>query len=128
MSQSSASYHREYYHSKRDKAALLKQKAERAKRIRQQVWDYLLLHPCVDCGISDPVVLEFDHVRGDKEINISDALLRGWSYSRILSEIEKCEVRCANCHRLRTHIQFNRFQGVAQSDESTRSGPERSLV
>ena len=112
MAQASAEYHREYYKTRRDKVKLRKSTKDRSKKIRQQVWDYLLEHPCVDCGISDPIVLEFDHVRGDKVITISKAMQHGWSYERILSEIAKCDVRCANCHRRRTHIQFNRFEGV----------------
>jgi L-lysine 2,3-aminomutase len=62
---------------------------------------YLLEHPCVDCGNDDPVVLEFDHLR-DKTYDIS-RLMSGWPWSTILAEIEKCEVVCANCHRRRTY-------------------------
>lgn len=65
----------------------------------QRVWEYLLSHPCVDCGESDPVVLEFDHVRGDKRGIIVDMVNDGHSWGSIEAEIAKCEVRCANCHR-----------------------------
>lgn len=60
---------------------------------------YLAAHPCVDCGESDPVVLEFDHVRGVKEFNISCAVQCGYGMHRINLEIAKCEIRCCNCHR-----------------------------
>jgi hypothetical protein len=62
---------------------------------------YLLEHPCVDCGEADPVVLEFDHMR-DKVKAVSVLLSNGHEWKQILAEIEKCEVRCANCHRRRT--------------------------
>src|SRR5574343_701649 len=63
---------------------------------------YLADHPCVDCGESDPVVLEFDHVRGTKKFCVGVAAGQRYSVKRLLAEIEKCEVRCANCHRRRT--------------------------
>ena len=67
---------------------------------------YLREHPCVDCGEGDPLVLDFDHVRGEKSYDISVMLTRGCSWRRIEMEIAKCEVRCANCHRRRTAVQF----------------------
>lgn len=67
-------------------------------KTRKYVWDYLLIHPCVDCGEPDPVVLEFDH-RGDKEFNIGSALVTAISVDRLAAEVAKCDVRCANCHR-----------------------------
>jgi hypothetical protein len=66
------------------------------------VYEYLLQHPCVDCGESDPVVLEFDHVNGEKRDNVASYIRSGRSWQRVLTEIEKCEIRCANCHRRAT--------------------------
>jgi hypothetical protein len=63
---------------------------------------YLATHPCVDCGESDIVVLEFDHVRGVKERNISDMCRRAFRVDRLAEEMTKCDVRCANCHRRKT--------------------------
>jgi hypothetical protein len=62
----------------------------------------LLTHPCVDCGESDTIVLEFDHVIGEKKYNIADVIRSGRNWQSIIEEIEKCEVRCANCHRRAT--------------------------
>lgn len=70
--------------------------------------EYLLEHPCVDCGESDPLVLEFDHLR-DKTKNIS-TLWQAATWSTVLKEIEKCEVRCANCHRRKTAQQFGHLK------------------
>ena len=64
---------------------------------------------CIDCGESDPVILEFDHVRGDKVMNVADMVNQSYGISTIKEEIRKCEVRCANCHRKVTHRRRNRF-------------------
>jgi hypothetical protein len=55
----------------------------------------------VDCGETDIVVLEFDHLT-DKVADVSDYASGGRTWSRIQAEIDKCEVRCANCHRRKT--------------------------
>lgn len=73
------------------------------KTVREWIRDYLREHPCVDCGETNPIVLEFDHVRGKKEFNIGEATSKGRSLKRVQAEVEKCEVRCANCHRQKTY-------------------------
>lgn len=90
-----------------------KQIANSAKRklvvrdeARKYVWDYLNTHSCVDCGESDPVVLEFDHVRGRKVEVVSVMVQGGWSLNAIQAEIAKCDVRCANCHKQKSILQF----------------------
>jgi hypothetical protein len=70
-----------------------------------QVFQYLQEHPCVDCGESDPLVLQFDHVRGKKTGTIGELIGRTSSWDKIQEEIGKCQVRCANCHARRTAIQ-----------------------
>jgi len=56
---------------------------------------------CVDCGYdSDPAALDFDHVRGEKTLGVGQ--MRGHPWERVFAEIDKCEVVCANCHRIRT--------------------------
>ena len=100
---------RESYYRHHD---LCKQrKADRSRRIRQinnqLVHDYLLEHPCIDCGEADPRVLEFDHVRGVKSAPVSQFMEHSWA--RLFDEIYKCDVRCANCHARKTHIECGYF-------------------
>lgn len=59
--------------------------------------------PCVDCGESNPLVLDFDHVKGEKVCDISNMVYRSYCVESIQKEIDKCEVRCSNCHRVATH-------------------------
>lgn len=59
--------------------------------------------PCKDCGVKYPYyVMQFDHVRGTKEFNIG-VVGPTASRDRMMNEIAKCEVVCANCHAARTH-------------------------
>jgi len=81
----------------RSKIFLSKTRVENRSYIR----DYLSNHPCVDCGESDPVVLEFDHIAGIKRGNVATMGNQGFCIKSLEKEIEKCEVRCANCHRRR---------------------------
>lgn len=92
-------------HYRANKATYIKRSVEftrkQRKEKRQKLVEYLFDHPCVDCGESNPVVLQFDHLR-DKKYNIGDMVRSGYGWDSILKEIEKCEVCCANCHMKRT--------------------------
>lgn len=58
---------------------------------------------CIECGFNEhPSALDFDHVTGDKLFDIATAVHEGRSWDLILAEIEKCEIVCANHHRIRT--------------------------
>lgn len=69
---------------------------------RDKLWAYLMEHPCVDCGQTDTRVLDLDHVYGVKREAIARMIRIGCSWPTIEAEIAKCEVRCANCHRIKT--------------------------
>ena len=61
--------------------------------------------PCADCGIKYPYyVMDFDHVGGDKTMNVSRLARGAGGKARLLQEISKCDLVCANCHRKRTHL------------------------
>ncbi len=73
------------------------------------IWEYFQSHSCVDCGNSDSRVLEFDHKDSTTKLcDVSIMYNRGWA--KIAEEIAKCDVRCANCHRIRTQVQFNTWR------------------
>src|SRR5688500_8731094 len=68
------------------------------ERLRKLLFQYKKEHPCVDCGESDPIVLEFDHIK-EKSDGLASMATRALMLSRLLEEIAKCEVVCANCHK-----------------------------
>jgi hypothetical protein len=70
---------------------------EKKRRIR----DAAKSVPCMDCGgVFDPCQMDFDH--RDSKVKEIGTHLSNMSLSALLLEIEKCDVVCANCHRLRT--------------------------
>lgn len=105
-------YGKEHYTANKQRyieAEARRKRARAAKRMRFLI-DYFRTHPCADCGESDPLVLEFDHIR-DKSFDIGRELPdRNWQ--SILAEIEKCEVVCSNCHRRRTVRRGGYVRGV----------------
>lgn len=86
-------------HHRKNKKRIYAYKVSEKKRRHAYILEYLKKHPCVDCGESDPVVLDFDHVRGRKSLAVSLMANQVWAMATIIKEIAKCDVRCANCHR-----------------------------
>jgi hypothetical protein len=75
------------------------------RKINDFVLNYKKNSKCVDCGFlgrKHPEVLEFDHINNNKEFNVSEFRYLTSSINKVKREIGKCEVVCANCHRIRT--------------------------
>ena len=110
-----ASYKQEHYAANRqryiDNATKRKQLMLRARIV--VLLEFLTTHPCVDCGETDQMVLEFDHL-ADKLFPISRGV-RDRNWDSVLTEMAKCDVVCANCHRRRTARRGGHLRaGVAQ--------------
>ena len=66
---------------------------------------------CADCGVQYSYwIMQFDHVRGKKLFTIGQELYC-YGIKKLLAEIEKCEVVCANCHLNRTYLRRHKFCG-----------------
>jgi len=95
-------YGRDYY--RRNRERLLQKQAEKNKQFaekrRQWLVNYKSGLKCARCGESHPATLTFHHVKPlDKSFAIGDTRFTlKISLKRLLAEIDKCEVLCANCH------------------------------
>jgi hypothetical protein len=90
---------REYQNGPQGRAWRKKRWAERRPRV-----DAIKLERgCADCGYRRaPEALDFDHRdKAGKTWNVSQLAL-SCAWERVLAEIAKCDVRCANCHRIKT--------------------------
>jgi hypothetical protein len=87
---------------------VVKAKQHKAEYIKEltRIIDHAKDKPCVDCGRRFPsCAMDLDHVRGKKIMAVALMRVHCWSLDKVLAEISKCEVRCAVCHRIRTHSQ-----------------------
>ena len=106
-------YNREYWERVKHFRNPIKNKQTQARRqeIRKYIFTLLQNSECMDCGITDWRVLEFDHRdRKQKRLNIADATK--YSIKTVQTEIEKCDVVCANCHNIRTIKQRNYYANL----------------
>jgi hypothetical protein len=91
-------YQKDYY--KRNPQSVLSSSRRRTRKLRAIVTE-AKNKPCADCGQRFPhYVMDLDHRRGKKEFQLGQGLRK--SERRIMEEISKCDVVCANCHRERT--------------------------
>lgn len=110
---------RQYYKEKGE--VHKKNVVKRNKKNRKVLQDYILQHfktnSCKDCGNGDIRVLEFDHLpQFRKSKDISRLLAASVSTKTLQKEIDKCEVVCANCHKIRTversKVNYRKFKSM----------------
>ncbi len=84
-----------------NRARMKRVRSRHATKLRAE-YHSLKDQPCADCGGRFPhYVMEFDHVRGTR--NTPVARLQKSARSRLRAEVQKCDLVCANCHKVRTH-------------------------
>lgn len=97
----SREYNKKYFSTSRGKKIRDRVSRDRYIRVTKKINEIKLKTGCIDCGFKKhPSALHFDHVRGKKKFTIGQ--IRTYRWGTILKEIGKCEVRCANCHSIRT--------------------------
>ncbi len=103
---------RNYYHQNHDKQLKLALIRKEKYRTERRIWLARLKDkPCCDCGIKyPPHVMDFDH--RDSDIKIGSISWLAFhdtaNLEKIILEIEKCDLVCANCHRMRTYDRLQR--------------------
>ena len=107
-----AEYQRQWYerNAERHRAMTAANRAA-VRRANKELVRTVKARPCADCGQPyPPYVMDFDHVRGVKVGNI--AHMKTYVPTATLrAEIAKCDVVCANCHRIRSHARAGRPPG-----------------
>lgn len=74
-----------------------------AKKKQEYIKRYKLFVGCAFCGYKKHyAALEFDHINPDKKLFAISQCHKGWGMKKIKDEIRKCQVLCANCHRIKT--------------------------
>lgn len=70
--------------------------------------------PCADCGVEYPTcVMDFDHRDPTTKImEVGSMVGQGYSIQDLINEINKCDVVCSNCHRIRTYNRRLHLGGV----------------
>jgi hypothetical protein len=104
-------YHRLYY--QRNKARYFAKNRRNKNRQRKRLRTILVevkQQPCQDCGGSfHPWVMEFDHRdEKTKKAAVGNLVSKGCTDARLREEIDKCDLVCANCHRMRTYRRFQK--------------------
>lgn len=103
-------YHRQYYEKNKEKYFAKNRLNKNRQRNRlKKILLSVKQRPCQDCGgVFHPWVMELDHRENTIKVeSVSNLVGRGCPDEKLLAEIEKCDVVCANCHRMRTFFRMN---------------------
>jgi len=97
-------------HYQDNKSRYLDNQKRKRDKNKQFIAEYKKNKSCA-CGESHPACLEFHHTDSTKkDIQISRAMY-DWGLKRLIEEVEKCELLCANCHR-KVHYEEMKDSGV----------------
>lgn len=105
----SALHYQKYGDQYRERAKIRRSSIK--KELHAQMLMYLKDKKCALCNENDIRVLEFDHIDPTQKLfSISKGITDGMAWDKILLEISKCRILCANCHKRHTANQFGWYK------------------
>ena len=119
---------REWYYRQPNRKRYLEKVAVRRRRLtarNRQMLREIKERPCFDCGGSFPYyVMDFDHLE-DKVREVSRMTTYG--PQQVLAEMAKCDLVCANCHRIRTYQRLRSHGTASMRRNSAVAGDQARL-
>lgn len=108
--------HRDWYERNKERhyGNVQRRRKQFSDEIVRRLLAYLKAHPCADCGVADPRVLDLEEPEG-MDLSLKVRLLQGATWTALSPEIAKCTVRCANCRRIRAAQQLGPRRALLQS-------------
>lgn len=95
----------------------------RAKaRMKERIDKYKSERGCEDCYITDARVLDLHHRDGEDKVDHVNRMRCRASIAAVLQEAAKCDVLCANCHRIRHAEEDDQRRAADMQDISTPTG------
>jgi len=89
----------------------------RLLELRKKFYNFLKNSSCVDCGEKRPETFDFDHKDSSTKTRPVSEMIHGcYTWERVLEEIDKCDVRCANCHRVKTAKEQNWYYYIEKEN------------
>lgn len=99
-------HNRQYYRDRKEKYREKRKAKSGAVKARRDLFRATLLElkaekGCRDCGFNNPLALDFHHIDPrEKSFTVSSRLSGHVPLSSLLAEAQKCDILCANCHRI----------------------------
>jgi hypothetical protein len=91
-------------HYRENRQYYIEKAYKKRENLRKYVYDLKAVTPCTDCGLQFPhYVTDFDHIGKEEKVDTISRLINSGSYKKVTEELKKCELVCANCHRIRTY-------------------------
>lgn len=106
-----AQYRETYKHSDGCKKANRKAMIDHRERRRQHLFDMKKEMSCVYCGESNPLCIDMDHIDPSAKVGTpAQMVMNGTKWDVVLSELEKCQPVCRNCHNIKTIIESGKLK------------------
>lgn len=107
---------RRHYYRHRARVIARVTRNRKRQNIERRVWvnSYKRERGCAHCGEHDPVCLQFHHTGSQKKYYAIAKKVLLLSLKRLMVEIAKCIILCANCH-LKEHTKLRATGGTADA-------------